>query len=101
MPGVYVQENNGEPGTIQSMLVRGLSSPVFSNKDVSGVQPTVYLNGVPLMLENSYVYDIKQFDINPIGAAANMLAGLDISFHRVNRNYQRSASACQIRSFSC
>lgn len=77
--GVYVQENNGEPGTIQSMLVRGLSSPVFSNKDVSGVQPTIYLNGVPLMLENSYVYDIKQFDINPIGAAANMLAGLDIS----------------------
>lgn len=79
VPGVYVQENNGEPGTIQSMLVRGLSSPVFSNKDVSSVQPTVYLNGVPLMLENSYVYDIKQFDINPIGAAANMLAGLDIS----------------------
>ena len=66
VPGVYVQENNGEPGTIQSMLVRGLSSPVFSNKDVSSVQPTVYLNGVPLMLENSYVYDIKQFDINPI-----------------------------------
>ena len=77
--GVYVQENNGEPGTIQSMLVRGLSSPVFSNKDVSGVQPTVYLNGIPLMQENSYIYDIKQFDINPIGAAANMLAGLDIS----------------------
>ena len=46
---------------------------------MSGVQPTIYLNGVPLMLENSYVYDIKQFDINPIGAAANMLAGLDIS----------------------
>lgn len=77
--GVYVQENNGEPGTIQSMLVRGLSSPVFSNKDVSGVQPTVYLNGIPLMQENSYIYDIKQFDINPIGAAANTLAGLDIS----------------------
>ncbi len=53
--GVYVQENNGEPGTIQSMLVRGLSSPVFSNKDVSGVQPTVYLNGIPLMQENSYI----------------------------------------------
>lgn len=45
--------NNGEPGTIQSMLVRGLSSPVFSNKDVSGVQPTIYLNGVPLMLETA------------------------------------------------
>jgi TonB-linked SusC/RagA family outer membrane protein len=77
--GVYVQENNGEPGTIQSMLVRGLSSPVFSNKDVSGVQPAVYINGVPLIQENSYVYDIKQFDVNPIGAASNKLAGLDIS----------------------
>ena len=35
MDGVYVQENNGEPGSIQSMLIRGLSSPVFSNKDLS------------------------------------------------------------------
>jgi len=77
--GVYVQENNGEPGTIQSMLVRGLSVPVFSNKDVSGVQPTVFINGVPMIQENSYVYDVKQFDVNPIGAAANTLAGLDIS----------------------
>ena len=36
--GVYTQENNGEPGSIQSMLIRGISSPIFSNKDVSGVQ---------------------------------------------------------------
>ena len=73
----------------------------FLVKDVSGVQPTVYLNGVPLMLENSYVYDIKQFDINPIGAAANMLAGLDISSIESIEIIKRSASACQIRSFSC
>lgn len=76
--GVYVQENNGEPGSIQSMLIRGLSSPVFSNKDLSGVQPTVYVNGIPITQDHPYVYDFKQYDINPIGTATNLLAGLDI-----------------------
>ena len=76
--GVYTQENNGEPGSIQSMLIRGLSSPIFSNKDVSGVQPVVYVNGIPLSLDNPYMYDLKQYDVNPIGSATNMLAGLDV-----------------------
>ena len=76
--GVYTQENNGEPGSIQSMLIRGISSPIFSNKDVSGVQPAVYVNGIPLSLDHPYMYDIKQYDVNPIGSATNILAGLDI-----------------------
>ncbi|WP_317174686.1 SusC/RagA family TonB-linked outer membrane protein [Dysgonomonas sp. GY75] len=76
--GVYVQENNGEPGSIQSMLIRGLSSPIFSNKDVSGVQPVVYVNGIPLAQDLPYIYDFKIYDINPVGAASNILAGLDI-----------------------
>lgn len=76
--GVYIQENNGEPGSIQSTLIRGLSSPVFSNKDVSGVQPVVYINGIPLAQNLPYIYDFKMYDINPIGAATNLLAGLDI-----------------------
>ncbi len=79
IPGLYVQENNGEPGTIQSMLIRGLSSPVFSNRDVSGVQPAVYLNGIPLLTDNSFIYDIKSNDVNPMGTATNLLAGLDIN----------------------
>lgn len=32
LPGVYVQETTGEPGSIQNMLIRGLSSPVFSKE---------------------------------------------------------------------
>ena len=76
--GVYTQENNGESGSIQSMLIRGISSPIFSNKDVSGVQPAVYVNGIPLSLDHPYMYDIKQYDVNPIGSATNILAGLDM-----------------------
>lgn len=76
--GVYVQENSGEPGSIQSMMIRGLSTPVFSNKDVSGNQPVVYVNGVPVVQDHPYMYDFKQYDINPIGTATNILAGLDI-----------------------
>jgi len=77
--GVYVQENSGEPGTIQSMLIRGLSMPVFSNRDLTAVQPAVYVNGMPLTQRHTYLYDIKQHDVNPIGSANNMLASLDIN----------------------
>lgn len=76
--GLYVQENNGEPGTIQNMLLRGLSSPVFSNRDIAATQPAVYVNGMPLTQRHPYVYDIKQDDVNPIGSASNMLSGVDM-----------------------
>ena len=76
--GTYVQENNGEPGTIQSMLIRGLSSPVFTNKDVTGVQPVVYLDGIPLIQDHPFVYEVEQYDVNPIGPANNLLAAIDL-----------------------
>jgi len=78
VPGTYVQENNGEPGTIQSMLIRGLSSPIFTNKDVSGVQPVVFLNGIPLIQDHPFVYEVQQYDVNPIGPANNLLAAVDL-----------------------
>jgi TonB-linked SusC/RagA family outer membrane protein len=76
-PGVYVQENSGEPGVIQSMLIRGLTSPIFSNKDVSGVQPVVFVNGIPLLTSDSYLYGIKSTGVNPVGTGTNILAGLN------------------------
>src|SRR5690606_15852885 len=77
--GLYVQENNGEPGTIQHMLLRGISSPIFSNRDLAATQPAVYVNGMPLTQRHPYVYDIKQHDVNPIGSANNMLSGVDMN----------------------
>jgi len=77
MAGLYVQENTGEPGALQNMVVRGLSYPVFSGRDITQVQPAVYFNGIPLIQNHPFVYDIQQYDINPIGTATNLLAGLD------------------------
>jgi TonB-linked SusC/RagA family outer membrane protein len=77
--GLYVQENSGEPGTIQNMILRGISTPIFSNKDIAAVQPTVYINGLPLIQNHPFMYDIKMYDINPNGSASNLYAGIDLS----------------------
>src|SRR5690606_40833276 len=61
------------------MLLRGISSPIFSNRDLAATQPTVYVNGMPLTQRHPYVYDIKQHDVNPIGSANNMLSGVDMN----------------------
>lgn len=78
LPGVYVQETTGEPGTMQNMLIRGLSTPVFSKGDMSSAQPVVFLNGIPLLTNDAYVYGIKNAEVNPIGTATNILASLNM-----------------------
>jgi TonB-linked SusC/RagA family outer membrane protein len=77
--GVYIQETAGEPGTMQNIFIRGLSSPVFSNKNLSASQPIVYINGIPVIGDHPFTYDIKQHDTNPIGSANNILAGIDFN----------------------
>jgi hypothetical protein len=77
--GLYVQETTGEPGTEQSMLIRGLSAPIFRNRDINNLQPIVYVNGIPLLQNNNFIYDIQKYDFNPIGPATNLLAGIDIN----------------------
>ncbi|WP_316790617.1 SusC/RagA family TonB-linked outer membrane protein [Pedobacter frigoris] len=77
--GLYVQETSGESGSGQSMIIRGLSAPVFNKNEIYNQQPTVYVNGVPMIKENSFVFDIQKYDFNRIGPATNLLAGIDIS----------------------
>jgi TonB-linked SusC/RagA family outer membrane protein len=77
--GLYVQETSGEPGSEQSMIIRGLSAPVFSKNDIYRLQPVVYLNGIPMIQENAYVFDIQKYDYNRIGPATNLLSSIDIS----------------------
>lgn len=77
--GLYVQETSGEPGSEQSMLVRGLSAPLFSKNDIYKQQPMVYVNGVPVIQEGAFVYDIQKYDFNRLGPATNLLAGIDIN----------------------
>jgi len=77
--GLYVQEPSGEPGSIQNMIIRGAAMPLLSKKDVYAVQPLVVLDGIPLIGEHPFAFDIQQYDFNRIGPATNLLAGIDLN----------------------
>lgn len=78
LAGVYVQEPNGEPGTEQSIIVQGTSGLLFSKKDIYALQPAVYLNGVPLVADNPFAFDVQKYDYNRIGPATNLLSQISI-----------------------
>lgn len=78
LAGVYVQEPNGEPGTEQSIIVQGASGLLFSKKDIYALQPAVYLNGVPLVADNPFAFDVQKYDYNRIGPATNLLSQISI-----------------------
>ncbi|WP_257667488.1 SusC/RagA family TonB-linked outer membrane protein [Parapedobacter tibetensis] len=77
--GLYIQESSGEPGTIQPMFIRGLPMPILSQKEVYQSQPLVVLDGIPLISEHPFAYDIQQYDFNRIGPATNLLSNIDMN----------------------
>lgn len=77
--GVFVREGDGEAGAEQAMFIRGLSTPLFSKQDLYSVQPIVYLNGVPLIQDNAFTYNIQRYDFNKIGSATNLLSIIDVN----------------------
>ncbi|WP_018627954.1 TonB-dependent receptor plug domain-containing protein [Niabella aurantiaca] len=93
--GLYVQENTGEPGTVrQFMYLRGLPKPVRSIKDMYDVQPAVYVNGIPLIQDNPFIYNIQTYTVNPAGPATSLLATLstdNIEQIRVVKDYKDAA----------
>lgn len=78
LAGLYVQEPNGEPGTEQSMILQGPSGLMFSKRDFYALQPAVYLNGVPMVQDNPFAFDVQKYDYNRIGPATNLLAQIDV-----------------------
>ncbi len=79
LAGVYVQEPSGEPGSVQSMIVQGASGVMFTKRDNYALQPAVYLNGVPMVQENPFAFDVQEYDYNRVGPATNLLSQIDIS----------------------
>ena len=77
--GLYVQENSGEPGSLKNIVWRGLSSPVFSNKDLNAVQPTIYVNGIPLAQESNFAYNIQRYNFRKIGAETDLMTRIDMN----------------------
>ena len=77
--GVFVQAPTAEPGAYQNIIVRGLSSSQFTNRDIVSNQATVFVNGIPLGIENNFAYDIQQYDYNRIGPATDYLSSINLS----------------------
>jgi len=78
-PGLYIQESNGEPGTLQQMYIRGIPMPILSVKEIYQSQPLVVLDGIPLIGEHPFAFDIQQYDFNRIGPATNLLSNIDMN----------------------
>lgn len=76
--GLYVQETSGEPGTEKSMFIRGTAIPYMSHKDIYNAQPTVILDGIPLIGDDPFAFDIQLYDYNRIGPATNLLASINM-----------------------
>lgn len=77
--GLYVQETTGEPGSeSQSIILRGLSMPLLSKGNIAAVQPAIYINGIPLIGDNPFVYNIQEYDFSPLGPATNLLSAIDL-----------------------
>lgn len=79
LAGLHVQENTGEPGAVSNLVWRGLTAPLFSNKDLNAVQPAVYVNGIPISQDHAFTYDIQKYAYNRLGPATDLLAGIDVN----------------------
>ncbi len=77
--GLYVQEPSGEPGSLKNIVWRGLSSPLLANRNVNAVQPTIYVNGVPLAQESSFAFDIQRYQFNKIGTETDLFTRVDMN----------------------
>lgn len=76
--GMLVQTPSAEPGVFQNILLRGLSSVQLSNRDIGNNAATIYVNGVPMGIENAFSYDIQLFDYNRIGPATDYSSSLSL-----------------------
>ncbi|SFE17602.1 TonB-linked outer membrane protein, SusC/RagA family [Chitinophaga sp. CF118] len=77
--GVNIQESSGEPGSVSGIFLRGNAIPFISGKNVSEAQPTVILDGIPLIMDHPFTFDVQLYDYNHLGPASNLLSAIDLN----------------------
>jgi TonB-linked SusC/RagA family outer membrane protein len=77
--GVYIQEPSGEPGSLGSIFLRGTAIPFISSKDIYEAQPTVIVDGIPLIMDHPFTFDVQLFDYNHLGPSTNLLSAIDMN----------------------
>lgn len=77
--GVYVQQPSAESGTLQNVVIRGNPVPLFDNMAVNEVRPTIFVNGIPMVSQHSFAYNIQSNKINRIGPDTDFWNSFDLS----------------------
>lgn len=77
--GVYIQEPSGEQGAFSSIALRGSAIPFITSKDIYESQPTIILDGIPLIMDHPFTFDIQLFGYNHLGPATNLLSSIDLN----------------------
>lgn len=78
--GISLLRPSGEPGVAPLTLIRGVSIPLGSNKDLYGNQPLYVVNGIPLIRnDHPYQMAIKEFEFPGIGSGIDISSLIDIN----------------------
>lgn len=77
--GADVRLQTGEPGVPALLLIRGASVLLTGNRKTDNAQPLYVVNGVPLVLDHPYTYDIREYDNDRPGPNIDITSLIDIN----------------------
>ena len=77
--GVYITQPSAEPGSLREIFVRGIDKPLLSARDIYGTQPLVVLDGVPLITDHPFAFDVQSYEIERIGPENNLLSHINLN----------------------
>ena len=92
--GLDYRRSTGEPGVPSSTLIRGTSTWFINGKSSYYAQPTYVIDGVPMIVEHPFAFDIKPYDYERIGPNTDISSIIDlndVASVRVLKNYGESA----------
>src|SRR5687768_1097375 len=76
--GLDIRTPSAEPGKRTSVFIRGTATLLLKNSDVFYGQPTYIVDGIPLVPDHAFPYDIQRFDVNRLGTETNILSFIDV-----------------------
>jgi TonB-linked SusC/RagA family outer membrane protein len=92
--GLDYRRSTGEPGVPSSTLIRGTSTWFINGKSSYYAQPTYVIDGIPMIVEHPFAFDIKPYDYERIGPNTDITSIIDlndVASIRVLKNYGESA----------
>lgn len=77
--GVDVRTPSAEPGKRNSTFIRGASTLLLDNRDIYYAQPAFVVDGIPLIFDHPFAYDIQFYRFNRLGTEVNWLSFINVN----------------------